>query len=100
LLVDKTKKIGLIPLSTLMHGAVISSHIQFINFEGKGLTMGFRDLARAVSQSTMDKHKGHVKAALEKRKKELQRALAAVERGLAELKKPAKKAAKRRGKKR
>jgi hypothetical protein len=98
--VDEMEKIGLITFSTLMHGAVVSSHIQFINFEGKGLTMGFRNLANAISRSTTDEHKTHVKAALENRKKELQRALAAVERGLAQLKKPAKKAAKRRGKKR
>jgi hypothetical protein len=67
--------------------------------EGKGQTMGFRDLAKAISLSTMeDKHKSKVKRALEKRKKELQRALAAVEHGLAALSKPA--AKKRSGAKR
>jgi hypothetical protein len=69
--------------------------------EGKGQTMSFRDLARAVSGSTMDEHKSKVKQALQKRKIELQRALAAVERGLRHLSEPApKKAAKRRAKKR
>src|ERR1043166_599189 len=94
------EKIGLIPLSTLMHGAVISSRETFRSstFEGKGLTMGFRNLARAISQSTMDKHKTHVRAALQKRKRELQRALDAVNRGLAQLAKPAKKAGKKAGK--
>jgi hypothetical protein len=69
--------------------------------EGKGQTMGFRDLARAVSQSTMDQHKSKVRTALQKRKRELQKALAAVDLGLQHLSKPApKKAAKRRAKKR
>jgi hypothetical protein len=69
--------------------------------EGKGLTMSLRILARAVSGSTPDEHKSHVRAALQKRKKELLAALAAVDAGLAQLSRPsAKKSAKRRAKKR
>jgi chromosome segregation and condensation protein ScpB len=71
--------------------------------EGKGLKMSLRNLARAVSGSTMKEHKDHVRKALEKRKKELEQALAAVEAGLAYLGGGgggAKKSAKRRAKKR
>jgi hypothetical protein len=72
--------------------------------EGKGLKMSLRNLARAVSGSTMEEqHKDHVRKALEKRKEELEKALAAVEAGLAHLGaggRGAKKSAKRRAKKR
>ena len=56
-----------------------------------------RDLLKAVSLSDLtDKQRAELKKTFEARKKELQRALTAVERGLAQLSKPAKKAAKRR----
>jgi hypothetical protein len=59
---------------------------------------GIRDLLKAVSLSDLtDKQRADLKKTFEARKKELQRALTAVERGLAQLSKPAKKAAKRRG---
>jgi len=59
--------------------------------------MVVRDLLKAVSLSDLtDKQKAELKKTFEARKKELQRALTAVERGLAQLSKPAKKAAKRR----
>jgi hypothetical protein len=45
--------------------------------------MGFRDLAKAAARSPIhDRHKAAVKRALEKRKKQLQDALDAVEEGL------------------
>jgi hypothetical protein len=96
------EKIGLIPHSMLVHGALsaVAAALDSSTIEGKGLTMSLHALAKAVSSSTMDKHKAHVRAALEKRKKELQTALAAVERGLAQLGPAAKKSAKRAAKKR
>jgi hypothetical protein len=65
-----------------------------LTIEGKGLTMSFRDLAKGVSRSAMNKHRSHVKAGLQKRRRELKAALAAVEEGLRHLsgpKRPAKK---------
>ena len=63
--------------------------------------MAFRDVLKAVSTSTMDaKQKADLKKVFENRRQQLKRALAAVERGLAQLSRPARKAAKRRGKKR
>jgi hypothetical protein len=57
--------------------------------EGKGQTMGFRNLARAAARAPIhERHKAAVKKALEKRKVELQRALDAVEEGLRHLSEP------------
>jgi hypothetical protein len=59
------------------------------------------DVLRAISLSKLTgEQRANLKKTLEERRKELQRALTAVERGLASLSKPAKKAAKRRAKKR
>jgi hypothetical protein len=63
--------------------------------EGKGLTMSFRDLAKSVSKSHMAKHRSHVKAGLQKRRRELKSALAAVEEGLKHLSGPKRRAKKR-----
>jgi hypothetical protein len=64
--------------------------------EGKGLTMGFRDLARAAAQSPIhNRHKAAVKRALQKRKKQLQEALVAVNEGLRHLSGPKRRAKKR-----
>jgi hypothetical protein len=60
-----------------------------------------RDVLRAISLSKLtDKQRATMKKAFEERRKALQTALAAVERGLASLSKPTKTAAKRRAKKR
>ena len=57
--------------------------------EGKGQTMGFRNLARTAARSPIhERHKAAVKKALEKRKAELQKALDAVEEGLRHLSEP------------
>jgi hypothetical protein len=63
--------------------------------------MLIRDLLRAGSLSNLtEKRKAELKKTFEARRKELQRALAAVERGLAEPSRPAKRPVRRRGKKR
>ena len=64
--------------------------------------MSLRDILRAISLSDLtDKERADLRKVFETRRRELQRALAAVERGLAHLGgRGAKKAAKRRAKKR
>jgi Skp family chaperone for outer membrane proteins len=84
----------LIRLSILMH-AGLSVAAATSTVEDMEQTMGFRDLAKAVSRAVNDKERAALKRALEKRKEELQKAQAAVEEALADLSAAAKKAGKR-----
>jgi Skp family chaperone for outer membrane proteins len=84
-----------------MRLSAIAATFVFSTIERKGQTMGFRNLAQAVSRFTLSaKQRAKLRKAFQERRTELRRALAAVERGLAQLSKPAKKRAKRRAKKR
>jgi hypothetical protein len=92
--VDETRKIGLIPFAILCMVRLSAVAVTFgsSTIEGKGQTMGFRNLAKAAAESPIhDKHKAAVKKALEERKEELEEALAAVKEGLRHLRRRAKK---------